>query len=225
MYIIRKDIEKDFRSRLFDRIAKNFNAEYVFQNPDSLFTSAQLAKISPERKKPWGTVHAVLCAEDAVKEPFAVINADDYYGREAFRTIHGHLAAQSEKSTEHAMVGYVLENTMSRSGSVSRGVCTVENGYLKSIKENTKISYKGNDIVTELEDGTFSLTGKEPVSMNLFGFTNAAFEVFHTYWDDFIAKNNGAEKAEALLPPLRAILFRRAREKSNFIRQTKDGSV
>ena len=98
------------------------------------------------------------------------------------------------------MVGYVLENTMSRSGSVSRGVCTVENGYLKSIKENTKISYKGNDIITELEDGTFSLTGKEPVSMNLFGFTNAAFEVFHTYWDDFIAKNNGAEKAEALLP-------------------------
>ena len=200
VYIIRKDIEKDFRSCLFDRIAKNFNAEYVFQNPDSLFTSAQLAKISPERKKPWGTVHAVLCAEDAVKEPFAVINADDYYGREAFRTIHGHLAAQSKKSTEHAMVGYVLENTMSRSGSVSRGVCTVENGYLTSIKENTKISYKGNGIVTELENGTFNLTGKEWVSMNLFGFTKAAFEVFHAYWDDFIAKNNSAEKAEALLP-------------------------
>ena len=98
------------------------------------------------------------------------------------------------------MVGYVLENTMSRSGSVSRGVCTVENGYLTSIKENTKISYKGNGIVTELENGTFNLTGKEWVSMNLFGFTKAAFEVFHAYWDDFIAKNNSAEKAEALLP-------------------------
>ena len=83
VYIIRKDIEKDFRARLFDRIAKNFNAEYVFQNPDSLFTSEQLAKISPTRKKPWGTIHAVLCAENAVHTPFAVINADDYYGREA----------------------------------------------------------------------------------------------------------------------------------------------
>jgi len=121
VYIIRKDIEKDFRSRLFDRIAKNFNAEYVFQNPDSIFTAEQLKKISPDRKKPWGTIHAVLCTENAVKEPFAVINADDYYGREAFRTMQGHLASASENSAEHAMVGYVLENTMSRSGPYHAG--------------------------------------------------------------------------------------------------------
>ncbi|MGI5173483.1 hypothetical protein H0R92_07765 [Treponema sp. OMZ 840] len=200
VYIIRKDIEKDFRERFFDRIARNFNAEYVFQNPDSLFTAEQLKKISPERKKPWGTIHAVLCAESAVKDPFAVINADDYYGREAFRTMQGHLAAAAEDSTEHAMVGYVLENTMSRSGSVSRGVCTVKDGYLASIKENTKISYKGNGIISELDEGTFELTGKEWVSMNLFGFTPKAFESFHVYWNDFISKNNEAEKAEALLP-------------------------
>ena len=200
VYIIRKDIEKDFRERFFDRVAKNFNAEYVFQNPDSIFTAEQLKKISPDRKKPWGTIHAILCAENAVKEPFAVINADDYYGREAFRTMQGHLASASENSAEHAMVGYVLENTMSRSGSVSRGVCTVKDGYLASIKENTKISYKGEGIITELDEGTFELTGKEWVSMNLFGFTPKAFEGFHAYWDDFIAKNNEAEKAEALLP-------------------------
>ena len=200
VYIIRKDIEKDFRERFFDRVAKNFDAEYVFQNPDSIFTAEQLKKISPERKKPWGTIHAVLCTENAVKEPVAVISADDYYGRDAFRPMQGHLASASENSAEHAMVGYVLENTMSRSGSVSRGVCTVKDGYLASIKENTKISYKGEGIITELDEGTFELTGKEWVSMNLFGFTPKAFEGFHAYWDDFIAKNNEAEKAEALLP-------------------------
>lgn len=200
VYIIRKDIEKDFRARLFDRIAKNFNAEYVFQNPDSLFTSEQLAKISPTRKKPWGTIHAVLCAENAVHTPFAVINADDYYGREALRLIHAHLSASEENSTEHAMVGYVLENTMSRSGTVSRGICVVKNGYLSSMRENTKIGYQGNTIVSELPEGSVVLTGKEWVSMNLFGFTKKAFEGFHTYWDDFISKNNSEEKAEALLP-------------------------
>lgn len=200
VYIIRKDIEKDFRERLFDRVARNMDAEYVFQSPDSLFTSDQLKQISPERKKPWGTIHAVLCAEQAVKTPFAVINADDYYGRQAFEIMNGHLSKQANDSAEHAMVGYVLENTMSKSGSVSRGVCVVENGYLVSMKENTKISYEGSKIVTELEDGKHDLTGKEWVSMNLFGFTQKAFVTFNEYWNDFIAKNNSSEKAEALLP-------------------------
>jgi hypothetical protein len=135
VYIIRKDIEKDFRERLFDRVAKNFDAEYVFQSPDSIFTADQLAKISPERKKPWGTIHAVMCAEKAINSPFAVINADDYYGREAFKIMNGHLSGLDANSTEHAMVGYILENTMSKAGSVSRGVCEVKDGYLESMRE------------------------------------------------------------------------------------------
>ncbi len=200
VYIIRKDIEKDFRERFFDRVANNFNAEYVFQNPDSLFTAEQLAKINPNRTKPWGTVHAVLCAKDAVKEPFAVINADDYYGKEAFATMNSHLSALPEGSTEHAMVGYVLENTMSRSGSVSRGVCVIEDGYLKSMDEHTKISYEGDKIVTDFNGSISEFTGKEWVSMNLFGFTPKAFDGFTDFWDKFIAENNDSEKAESLLP-------------------------
>ncbi len=138
VYIIRKDIEKDFRERLFDRVAKNFDAQYVFQTPDALLTSDELKKAA-DRTKPWGTIHAVLCARDAVKEPFAVINADDYYGRNAFETMGKYLSSISEDSTEHAMVGYVLKNTMSRNGSVSRGVATTKDGYLEKIVENTKI--------------------------------------------------------------------------------------
>lgn len=207
VYIIRKDIEADFRERLFDRVARNFDAEYVFQTPESLFTQEQLGKIAPDRKKPWGTLHAVLCAEDVLKTPFAVINADDYYGRDAIQTIGKHLAAQTSDSTEQAAVGYVLENTMSPSGSVSRGICTEKNGELIAIHENTKIYYEDGKVISELEDGKHILTGKEWVSMNLFGFTLSAFDTFHRYWDNFTATKIGEIKSEALLPEAAAQIY------------------
>lgn len=201
VYIIRKDIETDFRERLFDRVAKNFDAEYVFQTPTSLFTPEQISKIHPDRKKPWGTMHAVLCAKDAVHEPFSVINADDYYGREAFKTIGAHLSAMAADGTEHAMVGYVLENTMSRTGSVSRGVCKVsDSGYLESITENTKIYYQGDRIISEIDGQNIEMTGKEWVSMNMFGFGPKSFETFSDYWNDFVKVNGSSEKGEAYLP-------------------------
>jgi hypothetical protein len=199
VYIIRRDIEKDFRERLFDRVARNFDAQYVFQDHDSLLTQEQIAK-SSARTKPWGTVHAVLCAQNVIKAPFAVINADDYYGRDAVKTLAEYLSTMKEGSTGHAMVGYVLGNTMSRSGSVSRGVCTVKNGCLDSIVENLKIYYEGDKIISEIDGEKKILTGKEWVSMNLFGFGLTAFERFNTYWEDFIADNAGSAKAEALLP-------------------------
>ena len=199
VFIIRKDIENDFRVRLFDRIAANFDADYVFQGRESLLTADEIAKTS-ERKKPWGTIHAVLCAEEKIKEPFAVINSDDYYGREAFETLGKYLSGIDNDCTEHAMVGYVLGNTMSKSGSVSRGVCTVKDSYLDSIVENTKIYYEGSGIVSELDSGKVQMTGKEWVSMNLFGFTPKAFEGFHEYWDNFRKAGLYTEKQEALLP-------------------------
>ena len=199
VFIIRKDIESDFRAKLFDRIAANFDADYVFQSRESLLTAEEIAKTA-DRKKPWGTIHAVMCAENKIKSPFAVINSDDYYGRESFVTLGNYLSNIDNDCREHAMVGYVLGNTMSKSGSVSRGICTVKDGYLDSIIENTKISYEGDGIVSEIDGSKIYLTGKEWVSMNLFGFSPKAFEEFHKYWDNF--KTNGlyTEKQEALLP-------------------------
>lgn len=199
VFIIRPDIEEAFRERIFDRIARNMDAEYVFQTRESLLTADQIAA-SAERAKPWGTTHAVLCAKDAINTPFTVINADDYYGREAFGILGSYLSTLSNDSTEHAMVGYFLKNTMSPVGSVSRGVCQVKDGLLENMVENTKIEYQGDRIVSHMADGDHYLTGEEWVSMNFFGFTPKAFESLGVFWDNFIAKNADAPKAECLLP-------------------------
>lgn len=199
VFIIRKDIEHDFRERLFDRIARNMDASYVFQSMDSLLTPEQIA-LSEGRQKPWGTVHALLCAEDAVETPFAVINSDDYYGRKAFQIMAKHLSGESNSSTEHAMVGYVLENTMSLKGSVSRAICQVKDGYLESMVENTKIEFVDGKPVSHFEGKDVSLTGKEWVSMNFFGFTPKAFEHFNAYWNRFITESVKEPKKECLLP-------------------------
>lgn len=206
VYIIRKDIEKDFRERLFDRVARNFDAEYVFQTPEALLTEEEIAVAKNNgRQKPWGTIHAVLCAKQAIHEPFAVINADDYYGRNAFETLGKYLSSIENGSTEHAIVGYTLGKTMSRNGSVSRGVCQTKDGYLESITENIKIYYtgknfSGNEIESDLNGKIVKLTGNETVSMNLFGFSPKAFERFEKYWDDFKKTSLSSPKAEALLP-------------------------
>lgn len=200
VFIIRKDIEHDFRERLFDRIARNMDAEYVFQSLDSLLTPEQV-KLSADRKKPWGTIHALLCAKDSVNTPFTVVNADDYYGRTAYQDLGAYLSGLKNEDTSHAMVGYVLENTMSRSGSVSRGICKVDGGKLVTMEENTKIEYTADGgIVSHLDRGDVTLTGKEIVSMNFFGFTPKVFDSFVPYWEKFIKDNATAPKAECLLP-------------------------
>lgn len=225
VYIIRKDIEKDFRERLFDRVAKNFDAQYVFQTPDALLTSDELKKAA-DRTKPWGTIHAVLCARDAVKEPFAVINADDYYGRNAFETMGSYLSSISEDSTEHAMVGYVLKNTMSRNGSVSRGVATTKDGYLEKIVENTKIYYtgenfSGSEIESNLDGKIIKMSGNETVSMNFFGFTQQAFPTFDEYWENFKKTKITDPKAEALLPVAASDIIREGKGKIKVFTSTE----
>lgn len=211
VYIIRKDIEDDFRARLFDRVARNFDAEYVFQSKESLLTPEQRSA-SAGREKPWGTAHAVLCAREAVKSPFAVINSDDYYGRDAFSTMGAYLSSVAENYSAYAMVGYTLGNTMSKSGSVSRGVCTVKDGNLNSIEENLKIYYGADGKIVSDMDGTLiPLTGDEWVSMNFFGFGLNAFETFSEYWTDFITANAASPKAEALLPVAAGKIIREGR--------------
>ena len=221
VFVIRKDIEKDFRERLFDRVAANFDAEYVFQSLDSLLTAEEVSKAA-QRTKPWGTIHAVLCAEEKINSPFAVINSDDYYGRDAFKTLGTYLDTLNDDSTEHAMVGYVLGNTMSKSGTVSRGVCTVKDGYLDSIVENTKIGYTANGgIESDLNGNIIPLTGNEWVSMNLFGFGKKSFESFHEYWDNFRKTSLDQPKTEALLPVAVGDMVKNGEGKVKFFTSTE----
>jgi len=211
IYIIRKDIEKDFRERLFDRVARNMDAEYVFQTPEAFVSPERRREAEAAgRKKPWGTLHAILCAKDALKAPFTVINADDYYGRQAYGTMGAYLAEVSPFDTKHAMVGYVLGNTMSKSGEVTRGVCRIQNGELVSMDEHHKIGYEpdGKGIYSVVDGEKLTLTGMEWVSMNFFGFTLAALPCFQTFFERFIAGNAGNPKAEALLPEAASALVK-----------------
>ena len=138
VFIIKKENEKDFRECVGDRVSKHMEVEYVFQELDKVPEGFQI----PEgRVKPWGTAHAIICCKDVVKGPFAVINADDYYGRSAYTTLYNFLTTHhDDEKYRYAMVGYELGNTLTENGSVARGVCvTDENGYLKEIAERTKI--------------------------------------------------------------------------------------
>ena len=199
VFIIRKDIEKDFRERLFDRVARNMDAEYVFQSRESLLTPEELA-LAGGRQKPWGTIHAVLCAEKAVKTPFTVVNADDYYGRSAYGTMEKYLSSLSNDDVTHAMVGFILENTMSPSGSVTRAICEADSeGYVTSLVETFRILWRDGKVVSILPDGEEYLTGKELVSMNFFGFTPKIFEGFNTFWEEFKRDNITSPRAECLL--------------------------
>ena len=199
VFVIRPDIEQDFRARLFDRIASHFDAEYVFQTLGSLL-SFEEAEAARGRKKPWGTVHAVLCAAEKLTSPFAVINSDDYYGPGAFATLATHLNSVDPASGDHAMAGYVLSNTMSRNGTVSRGICSVKDGYLESVEEHKNIGWRGDSIVSETAGADVLLSGDECVSMNFFGFTPKALASFQKHWDTFTRTQLKDDKAEALLP-------------------------
>ena len=201
VFIIRKDIEKDFRERLFDRIARNMDAEYVFQDHDSLLTPEQI-ELSKDRTKPWGTIHALLCAKEKIMDaPFTVINSDDYYGRSAYEILGKYQSTLDINDPKHAMVAFKLKNTMSPEGSVSRGICSIENGMLTKMVENTKIEYDGKGgIISHMPDGDYMLDGDTNVSMNFFGFTPKALDTFVPYWEKFIAENCTTPKNECFLP-------------------------
>ncbi len=199
VYVIRKDIEKDFRSRIFDRIAANCDATYVFQELTTLLDENQIKK-SKDRVKPWGTVHAVLSAKEKLDAPFCVINSDDYYGKEPYQIMADHLKTLDKDSKEHAMVGYILKNTTSRSGSVSRAICSVKDNYLVSMQENKKIYHENDKIISEVGTEKRVLTGEEDVSMNFFGFGPTMVPYFQNYFDKFMADHVESEKEESLLP-------------------------
>lgn len=188
VFVIKEEIKKDFIEIVGKKIEKVIDVEYVMQDTSNL----------PEgRKKPWGTTHAILCCKDAVKEPFAVINADDYYGANAFTEIHTHL----EKATgfDFCMVAYDLDKTLSENGTVARGCCEIENGYLKDIVERTKIDSEGR--YTDDGETWTQLPLDQKVSMNLWGFTTDIFAELQKEYDGFM-KNANLLKDECLIPTL-----------------------
>ena len=167
VFVIKKEMEADFRERIGNRIAPFFDVRYVHQSLEDLPEGYAVPK---ERKKPWGTGHAVASARGEIAEPFAVINADDYYGTSAFEEIYRFLA-EDRGENEHAMVGYQLRNTVTEHGQVARGICHIRDGYLTDVVERVHIEKRGQDAAYIDEDGTeIPLSGDTVVSMNLWGF-------------------------------------------------------
>ena len=199
VFIIKHEIEEDFKAAVGRRMEKYFDVRYVFQQIDML---PEGYAVPAQRKKPWGTAHAVLCAADAIDGPFAVINADDFYGRGAFETIYDFLAAP-RPDTEHAMVAYLLRNTVTEHGTVARGICQVEDGLLTDVVERTKIAKRGEDAAyTEDGETWIPLSGESRVSMNFWGFgldmLRQLRDRFPAWLDENLPKN--PEKAEYFLP-------------------------
>lgn len=203
VFIIKKENEQDFRSCIGDAVSKYMEVEYVFQDIKKVPEGFEI----PEgRIKPWGTAHAILCCKETVKEPFAVINADDFYGRSAFKTLYDYLTThEDDELYRYAMVGYELGNTLTENGSVARGCCvTNEEGYLVTIAERTQIEKRPQGAAYS-EDGGKTYTDiplDTPVSMNMWGFTPSIMgeleKAVNRFFQEGIKSN--PLKAECFLP-------------------------
>ena len=200
--IIRKDIEEDFKEIIGNRIEKVIDVEYVFQSLEDLpdgFTAPA------DRKKPWGTGQAVLCCKGVVNEPFAVINADDYYGKEGFKKVHDYLVADhnTDVSYDMCMAGFVLKNTLSENGTVTRGVCVVnEDKYLTKVVETGGLQLNAEGTM-DWEDNGFDMviTPEQHVSMNMWGFPPEFLNELESGFVDFLSDISGDElKKEYFLP-------------------------
>ena len=204
VFIIRSDIESDFREMVLSRMGSKINWELTFQNPDSLippeiFTKAKNAN----RVKPWGTAHALLCAAKNIDSPFAVINADDFYGREAFAVLGAHL--KSTSANIPAIVPYRLDKTLSTQGTVARGVCEIKDDYLLSVDELTAIEKREGRIINTNPDGSIrELPADSPVSMNFWGFPSSILPEFQKFFNEFLlgfsADIPGQIKSECYIP-------------------------
>lgn len=196
--VIRRDIEKEFRETVGRRLESRAEVAYVFQEADDLPAPGAVSRQLPARVKPWGTGHAVWSVRNAVRGPFAAINADDFYGASAYRALAGHFAA----SQRYAMVGYPLRQTLSEHGAVSRGLCATDPaGDLRSITELTKIERTPSG-ARHVDAGGFvrELNGDEIVSMNFWGFTPAVFPQLEDRFQSFLAEKGADPKAEFYLP-------------------------
>lgn len=198
VFVIRKAIETEFRDRIGKKIEQQIAVEYAFQEMDSAL--GWLPEI-PAREKPWGTGHAILVARDSVREPFVAINADDFYGAEAFQVIGDFLRNECAPD-KYGMVAYQLGNTLSENGAVSRGVCTVNSeGFLTDVTEHTKIERFPEGIFhTDGTGARHPLAADTPVSMNFWGFHPGIFDELDSQFRDFVQANLDKPRAEFYIP-------------------------
>lgn len=201
VFVIRHSFEKEFKEKIVSKYENKIPVELVFQELDYLpegFT------VPEGREKPWGTNHALLMGKDVIKEPFGIINADDFYGRQSFELLAGQLKNMTEKEYAYCMIGYLLGYTLSEGGSVARGVCEIDrNNYLTKIVERTNIeSIDGVPCFTDENGKKVNLSSSTPVSMNMWGFTPDYFKLSEVAFVDFLKKNYDNLKAEFLIPTL-----------------------
>jgi UTP-glucose-1-phosphate uridylyltransferase len=195
VFVIRRDFEQTFRETIGRRFEKRVAVRYVFQELDCLPPNAVLP---PNRRKPWGTGHAILMAADVINEPFGVINADDFYGAQSFQLLAAHLQSGNPN---YGMVGFVLRHTLSEFGSVARGVCQLMNGRLESVREITGIEKYGAAARYKNGTGEFhALTGEEIVSMNMWGFNPDIFDHLRQQFRGFLKARGADETAEFYIP-------------------------
>lgn len=210
VFIIKHEIEDDFKRAVGSRMEKYFEVKYVFQQLDCL---PEGYTVPEGRVKPWGTGHAVSCLKGVVDGPFAVINADDFYGPSAYKAIYDYLAGEHEPN-EHAIVAYLLKNTVTENGYVARGVCQAENGYLTDVVERTHIEKDGEN-AKYTEDGVhyLPLSGESLVSMNYWGFQNSMIDELCDRFAAFLDERLPVDpvKCEYFLPTVANTLIKEGR--------------
>lgn len=201
VFVIKEEHLDLFRDTIGKRIESKIEVEYAYQKLDNV---PEGITITQDRVKPWGTGQALLSSAPYVNENFMIINADDFYGRDAFCTLGNYLKnLKDDKDKQHyAMVAYKISNTLSTNGTVSRGVCEVENNLLKSVTERTKIEYLNNKLVYYEDDKIYNIDESAPVSVNLFGFTPKVFKDAEEYFKEFLKENSNDLKKEFYLPTI-----------------------
>ncbi len=196
VFIVREEILETVKERFEPKLKGKLKVEFVIQALDT-FVPKQYQ--NPERTKPWGTSHAMLCAKNVIHEPFAVINADDFYGRSAFQSLADFFNNNTDGT--HAMVGYTLKNVLSEHGSVSRGCGEQDaNGYLKSVVERITIVKENGKIISKEKDGDVVMNPETPTSMNFWGFHPTIFPIIEKMFEEFLKENSSNLKAEFFIP-------------------------
>ena len=207
VFVIRRIFEQDFREKIVSKYENRIPVELVFQDLTAL---PEGFKVPEGREKPWGTNHAVLMGKDVIREPFAVINADDYYGSVSFKVLADYLCSIEGTEGKYAMVGYRVANTLSESGTVSRGVCqTDENGFLTNVTERTKILREEDGVIRYIEGETkTALDDNTPVSMNMWAFTPDYFRHSEEFFVEFLREHGNELKSEFYIPSMVDYLIR-----------------